>query len=111
MAGCWEFPGGKRHVGETFRECLRRELREELGIEIRVGRLFEEVRHAYPEKTVHLKFYLCRLARGEPRGLDGQALAWVRSHELSRRAFPPADARLLARLRACRELWSAQVLP
>jgi 8-oxo-dGTP diphosphatase len=53
----WEFPGGKREPGETFEQCLVREIREELGVEISVGKLFESVTHAYPEKTVHLGFY------------------------------------------------------
>ena len=58
LGGLWEFPGGKREPDETFEQCLVREIREELGVEISVGKLFESVTHAYPEKTVNLKFFV-----------------------------------------------------
>src|SRR6185369_17353271 len=52
LGGLWEFPGGKRESAETFEECLVRELREELGIEVEVGAMLESLTHVYPEKTV-----------------------------------------------------------
>src|SRR5437773_2250204 len=67
LGGLWEFPGGKREPNETFEECLVRELREELGIEVVVGELIESVTHAYPEKTVHLSFFRCTLKEHDPR--------------------------------------------
>ncbi|MGA3285494.1 MAG: 8-oxo-dGTP diphosphatase MutT [Verrucomicrobiota bacterium] len=100
LGGLWEFPGGKREPDETFEQCLVRELREELGVEISVGELFEEVVHAYPEQTVHLKFFVCRLEDGEPAPLDCAALKWVGKPELNEYTFPAADARLLDKLRA-----------
>ena len=99
LGGLWEFPGGKREAGETFEQCLVREIREELGVEISVGELFEEIRHDYPEKSVHLKFFLCRLLSGEPQPLGCAAFLWVGKAELDDHPFPAADARLLEQLK------------
>ena len=100
LGGLWEFPGGKRERNETFEQCLVRELREELGIEVEVGGLFEEISHAYSEKTVCLKFFTCKLISGEPQPLDCAAFKWVEKAELADYGFPAADARLLDKLRA-----------
>jgi mutator protein MutT len=105
LGGLWEFPGGKREPNESFEQCLARELREELGVEVAVGKLFEAVTHAYPEKTVHLQFHLCRLPCGEPQPLGCAALRWVSRSELAGYPFPAADARLLKSLHATRDLW------
>jgi mutator protein MutT len=100
LGGLWEFPGGKREAGETFEACLVREIREELGVEIAVGELFEEVRHDYPEKSVHLKFFLCKLIAGEPQALDCAAVKWIDVAGLTAHEFPAADERLLEKLKA-----------
>jgi mutator protein MutT len=105
LGGRWEFPGGKREAGESFQACLVREIREELGVEIAVGELFEEISHAYPEKSVHLKFFLCQLLSGEPEPLDCAALKWVDQAGLDGHEFPAADAKLLEKLKAAREIW------
>ena len=99
LGGLWEFPGGKREPDETFEQCLVREIREELGVEISVGKLFESVTHAYPEKTVHLKFFVCRLLGGEPQPLGCKAVKWAGKSELADYEFPAADAKLLEKLR------------
>jgi len=101
LGGLWEFPGGKREPGETYQQCLLRELREELGVEVIVGEVVEELTHAYPEKVVHLQFFRCTLAVAspEPQPHGCQALAWVAREELLDYTFPAADARLLHRLR------------
>ncbi len=100
LGGLWEFPGGKREAGETFEQCLVREIREELGMQISVGKLFEEISHDYPEKSVHLKFFICELIRGEPQTLGCAAFKWIGKSELSDFEFPAADAQLLEKLRA-----------
>jgi 8-oxo-dGTP diphosphatase len=105
LGGFWEFPGGKREPNETFEACLRRELSEELGIEVEVGALFDSVTYDYPEKSVHLKFYCCRWLKHEPHALGCEAFAWLTVSELAEYAFPPADARLLQKLRSAPEIW------
>ena len=106
LGGLWEFPGGKREALETFEQCLVREIREELGVEISVGALFEEISHAYPEKSVHLKFFVCRLLSGEPQPLDCAAVKWVDRSGLEAHEFPAADAQLLEQLKSPRGAWA-----
>jgi 8-oxo-dGTP diphosphatase len=106
LGGLWEFPGGKREAGETFEQCLVREIREELGVEISVGQLFEEIHHAYPEKSVRLKFFICQLISGEPQPLDCAAVQWIGKTELADFKFPAADAQLLEKLKSPRLAWA-----
>ncbi len=107
LGGLWEFPGGKREPDESFEECLVRELREELGMEVKVGELIESFTHSYPEKTVHLHFYRCRWVKSEPQTLGCQALRWIGPDELEQYPFPAADTRLLNRLRIDEALWNS----
>lgn len=97
LEGCWEFPGGKCEPGETHEDCLRREIEEELGVGLRVGRKIFEVSHAYPDRTVELHFFDCDLD-GEPLPLLGQEMRWVYGDQLPALEFPPADAELIEML-------------
>jgi mutator protein MutT len=106
LGGLWEFPGGKREPHETFEQCLKREIREELAVDIGVGELFETITHAYPEKTVRLKFFIGTLLHGEPHPVECAAVKWIGQSELDDYKFPAADARLLQKLKSPHELWA-----
>jgi mutator protein MutT len=94
LAGMWEFPGGKIDAAETHDAALRREIKEELDVEVAVGELVLSTTHAYPEKTVSLYFYRCTLA-ATPRPLLGQEMRWVTREEMATLGFPEADAELI----------------
>jgi 8-oxo-dGTP diphosphatase len=94
LEGSWEFPGGKCEEGETHYQCLEREILEELGAKMRIGRQIFSVTHPYPDLVVELHFFDCELL-GEPRPMIGQEMRWVRREELKSLEFPPADAELI----------------
>jgi 8-oxo-dGTP diphosphatase len=99
MAGRWELPGGKLEPGETAIEGLRRELAEELGVELRDARPLIRLRHDYADRRVCLDVWRVTRFDGEPRGLDGQALAWVAPDELPGHDILEADLPIVTALR------------
>ena len=94
----WEFPGGKREVGESWQACLRRELREEIGVTVRAVKAYDVMRHTFSDGTVFFRVFRCSIARGTPRPLDSQALRWVLASQLKHYQFPPANRQLITRL-------------
>ena len=99
LAGLWEFPGGKREPGETEEDALVRELREELGIEARIGAPLIAVPQRYPDKHLVLDVRMVDAWQSPARGREGQALAWVPGDRLGRYPMPPADRPVVAALR------------
>ena len=95
----WEFVGGKVEPGETREQALIRECREELDVTVRVGGIFMELVHEYPDLTVHLTLFHAGIAEGTPRLLEHQALRWITIEEIGQYPFCPADQAILNRLR------------
>ncbi len=87
----WEFPGGKLKEAEGPREALRRELKEELDIDVEVGMIFEAVYYLYPEYPILLLIYRCRIEKGVLKPLGCHDLRWVSLREVEKLAMPPAD--------------------
>ena len=96
----WEFPGGKVEPAESPEAALVRELREELGIDVAVGRIWDVLFHAYPDFDLVMLVYACRLAASSPapRAVEVADLAWVPADELPRWDILPADRPLVDRL-------------
>ena len=89
--GMWEFPGGKIENGESPEDCCRRELREELGIDAEIGKLFIESLHRYPEATVRLLVYYIDAFKGEITLSSHDRAAWVQPKDLLAYPLLPAD--------------------
>jgi len=95
LEGFWEFPGGKQEIGEGLRECLERELKEELGIDTRAGNLILTVEHDYTDKRISLHLFECTWVKGEPRPLQCQEVRWVSWDDLESLTFPPPDRNII----------------
>jgi mutator protein MutT len=95
LEGLWEFPGGKKEADESLEECIIREIREELGVQIAPNRLLLTVTHEYASKIVELHTFLCTLVNGSPTPLEGQGMRWVDTEELSLYKFPPPDQKII----------------
>ena len=100
LGGLWEFPGGKQEAGESLPECLRRELREELAIEVEVGDLFTVVKHGFTHFKITLHAFTCQYVSGEPQKLGVRDFAWVTPDQFDAYAFGKADRQVIAALRA-----------
>lgn len=100
QGGLWEFPGGKVEADETLLEALTRELREELGVSVEAAEALMVLEHDYGDKQVRLDVHRVTRWSGEPRGLEGQPLAWQRLEQLRNWTFPAANRPILERMLA-----------
>jgi mutator protein MutT len=97
-SGLWEFPGGKVQSGEGLAQCLQREIKEELGIEIEVLRHLDTVDHHRPGPALRLHCFSCTIVSGEPRPLEHTELSWTPVAQLADMKLCPPDAVLVSRL-------------
>jgi 8-oxo-dGTP diphosphatase len=98
MAGRWEFPGGKLEEGESPRQGLKRELHEELGIQVLAAEPLVRLAHQYSDRRVQLDVWLVTRYQGQPRSLEGQALRWVAPGMLHSVDLLEADAPIIEAL-------------
>lgn len=95
----WEFPGGKINEGESPKEALRREIREELATDIEVGELFTTVEYDYPKFHLTMHCYMCRVVSGKLELLEHVAAKWLSKEELNTVKWLPADLNLIEMLK------------
>ena len=98
LPNLWEFPGGKVEPGESLSTALEREIREELGLRVRVLDEFYATTHHYASRSVDLHFFNCTILEGEPRAIEVAEFRWVNCSNLRSFEFPEADRELVERL-------------
>lgn len=95
----WEFVGGKPEKGESLQEALIRECCEELDITVKVGDVYTDVIHEYPDMTVHLTLFNAEIAKGVPKLLEHVDLKWILPAEIDKYDFCPADVDILEKIK------------
>lgn len=95
----WEFVGGKVEKGETFEEALIRECQEEIGVTVRVGDVFMEVDHEYPDITIHLTLFNAEIVDGVPQKLEHNDIRSITPDEIPQYRFCPADDEILKKIK------------
>ncbi len=100
LGGLWEFPGGKQKEKESIEQTTIRELKEELGVGVKIGGSLMQLKHAYSHFKITLHAFLCELIEGEPKANESQQIKWVRIDELDDYPFPKANRRLTEKLQS-----------
>ena len=98
MGGLWEFPGGKKNPDESIEMTIERELKEELGISVKVGVKLLSFQHLYSHQKLYFTVHICELKSGEPKPLASQKLLWVSPEKLSNFPFPAANTKIISEL-------------
>ncbi len=98
LGGLWEFPGGKQESGETIQQCIERELREELGINVDIRAFLTTVKHAYSHFTMEMHTFFARIKSGRPRPLHCQDFRWVAVADLRSVPYSKADLKIITEL-------------
>jgi 8-oxo-dGTP diphosphatase len=98
QGGLWEFPGGKREPEETLFEALKREIHEEIGVEVVEAEPFVRIDHDYGDKQVSLDVWMVSQFNGEPSGREGQDLRWQAVSDLQPEQFPAANVAIITAL-------------
>ena len=99
LGGFWEFPGGKIEGNETVQECIKREILEEIGIDIAVDSHLITIDHTYSHFRVNLQVYNCRYLSGEARAIECEEIRWVTIEELDNYTFPAANQEIIRALK------------
>lgn len=97
--GQWEFPGGKVEVGETPKQALVREIKEELEIDIKVGDLIDTIKYDYPTFHLSMDCFWCKIIQGELKLVEAEAARWLTKEELYDVQWLPADISLIAKIK------------
>ncbi len=95
----WEFVGGKVEPGETKEQALQRECMEELAVEIKVGTVFMDVIHEYPDINIHLTLFNAEIVRGVPQLIEHSDIRWISPCEIDEYEFCPADREILIEIK------------
>ena len=98
LGGLWEFPGGKQEEGESIKQTVERELKEELGVEVAAYKEFMKLKHVYSHFSITMHAFMCRLVSGEPSAKSSQEIRWVEISELEQFPFPKANKKLTEKL-------------
>lgn len=95
----WEFPGGKIEAGETAEEALKREIREELDVDIHIVNQIATVEYDYPAFHLHMECFLCNLTEGQPQLLEAEQALWLTPEHLGSVKWLPADLVVVQKLK------------
>jgi A/G-specific adenine glycosylase len=95
LGGLWEFPGGKKEGHESLEDCLQREIREELEIDIRIDDILISVKHAYSHFRITLHAFRCSYLKGTIHPVECEDFRWITVNDLDSYAFPAADRKII----------------